>query len=188
MNPERDVGNIPPEPKVNQDIPGDGATLHLREEELVAVKEMRHVGDVQIRTVVEDVPHELQVEAFHEEVEVKHVPVNRVVAEREAPRHEGETLIVPVYEEEVVVTKRLVLREELQIRRIPASETRIFEQTLKRERLEVQDVDQTGLVHERYPDDGQTVRTSTTTTTTTAAGGEPHEGFLENLKRKVMQP
>jgi uncharacterized protein (TIGR02271 family) len=170
------VGNVPP----------DGATLHLREEELVAIKEMRHVGDVQIRTVVEDVPHELQVEAFHEEVEVKHVPVNRVVTEREQPRHEGETLIVPVYEEEVVVTKRLVLREELQIRRIPASETRVFEQTLKRERLEVQDLDQTGLVHERYPDGDDHAAWTSSSGTTTA--GEAHEGFLENLKRKVMQP
>ncbi|MBV8083287.1 MAG: DUF2382 domain-containing protein [Chloroflexi bacterium] len=174
FNREPDVGNIP----------AHGATLHLREEELVAIKEMRHVGDVQIRTVVEDVPHELQVEAFHEEVEVKHVPINRVVAEREAPRHEGETLIVPVYEEEVVVTKRLVLREELQIRRIPTSESRVFEQTLKRERLDIQDVHQTGLVHERYPEGDQTVRT----TTGTRAIGEAHEGFLENLKRRVLQP
>jgi uncharacterized protein (TIGR02271 family) len=163
------------------DIPPEGAKLQLRSEELVATKEMRHAGDVHIRTVLEDVPHQLQVAAFREEVEVNHVPVNRVVAEREEPRHDGETLIVPVYEEEIVVTKRLVLREELHIRRVPESETHVFEQTLRRERLDIQDVDQSGLVHERYPD-GQDDHARPT-------DGEPaQEGFLENLKRKVMQP
>jgi uncharacterized protein (TIGR02271 family) len=142
---------------------------------------MRHVGDVEIRTYSEDVPHELKVDAFREEVEINHVPVNRVVSEREAPRHEGETLIVPIYEEEIVVTKRLVLREELQVRRVQACETHVFEETLKRERIKVEDRDATGMVHECYPDDAKG------STGAQAAGGE-HESFLENLKRKVMQP
>ncbi|MBV9119388.1 MAG: YsnF/AvaK domain-containing protein [Chloroflexi bacterium] len=162
------------------DVPREGATLHLREEELVASKEMRHLGDVQIRTYVEEVPHELKVEAFSEEVEVSHVPVNRVVSEREAPRQDGDLLVVPIYEEEIVVTKRLVLREELHVRRIAACETRVFEETLRRERLKVEDCDATGMVHERYPDD-ESSRDGAST-------GEQHEGFLENLRRKVMQP
>lgn len=49
--------------------------------------------------------------------EVTRVPVNRVVEAAEAPRTEGETLILPVYEERVFVEKRLVLVEELHVTR-----------------------------------------------------------------------
>src|SRR5438128_11977190 len=98
------------------ELPPEGETLQLRREELVAHKEMRHIGDVEIRTEVEQVPGRLEVDAEREDVEVSHVPVNRVVAERERPHEEGDVLVVPVYEEELVVTKRLVLREELHIR------------------------------------------------------------------------
>ena len=154
------------------DLPPEGRTIPLRQEELVAHREMRHVGDVEVRTEVETVPGRIEVEARHEDVEVEHVPVGRVVAAREAPHEEGDVLIVPVYEEQLVVSKRLVLREELHIRRVPATETQVFEDTLRRERLVVEDAGGTGAIHERYPTDEPDRR----------------EGFLENLRRKVMQP
>ena len=49
--------------------------------------------------------------------DVKRVPVNRVVDAPEQPRTEGETLILPVYEEQVIIEKRLVLVEELHVTR-----------------------------------------------------------------------
>ena len=154
------------------DLPPEGRTIKLRQEELVAHKEMRHMGDIEVRTEVEEVPGRIEVEALREEIEVEHVPVGRVVAQREAPYHDGEVLIVPVYEEQLVVSKRLVLREELRMERLPSTELQVFEETLRRERLVVEDADHTGAVHERYPTEDP----------------ERHEGFLENLRRKVMQP
>jgi len=158
----------------SNEVPDEGKTIQLQEERLTAHKEMRHVGDVEIRTEVEEVPGRIEVEAVREEVEVEHVPIGRVVSEREAPRHEGDTLIVPVYEEQLVVTKRLVLKEELHVRRIQETEMRLFEDTLRRERLVIEDSDNAGLFKERYPRDEQEAH--------------QHEGFLENLKRKVMTP
>jgi len=177
----RPVSNAPEDwpdsgaPYTSRDLPDEGRTLQLRREELVAAKEMRHVGDVEIRTEVDHVPGRIEVEALHEDMEVEHVPVGRVVSQREAPREDGDVLVVPVYEEQLVVTKRLVLREELRIRRVPSTETRLFEEDLRRERLVVEDLEGGGLVHERYPSDA-------------TDDGEPHENFFENLKRKVMQP
>ena len=58
-------------------------------------------------------------------VEVERVPVGRTLAEGEAPpqsREEGDTLVVPVFEEVAVVVKRLVLREEVRLRFV-ATET-----------------------------------------------------------------
>jgi len=43
------------------------------------------------------------------------VPVNRVVEGPVAVRYEGDTLIVPLFEEVVVVQKQLVLKEEVHL-------------------------------------------------------------------------
>ena len=48
-----------------------------------------------------------------EQVQVQRVAVNRYVDEAPPVRHEGETMIVPVVREELVVTKHLLLVEEL---------------------------------------------------------------------------
>ena len=156
------------------DLPPEGRTIPLRQEELVAHKEMRHMGDVEVRTEVEEVPGRLEVQALREEVEVEHLPVGRVVAQRDAPHQDGDVLVVPVYEEQLVVSKRLILREELRIKRLPATELQVFEDTLRRERLVVEDAGHTGALRERYPTEG--------------AEGERRESFFENLRRKVMQP
>ena len=53
--------------------------------------------------------------AVAEEVEVERVPVNRLVEGPVAVRQEGDTTIVPLVEEILVVEKRLMLKEELRI-------------------------------------------------------------------------
>ncbi len=150
--------------------------LELREEELVAHKEMREVGEARVRTVVEEVPGRLVVEAYREEVEVEHVPVGEVVRERVQPWEEGNVLVVPVYEEQIVAVKRLVLREQLRIRRVANTRHQLFEETLRRERIAVEDPNNTGLVHEQYPADAD------------RAEEEHHEGgLLGTLVRKALQ-
>ena len=52
---------------------------------------------------------------IREEFEITRVPVNTVVAEAVPPREEGDTLIVPIFEEVLVTEKRLLLREEVHI-------------------------------------------------------------------------
>jgi uncharacterized protein (TIGR02271 family) len=147
-------------PAANRELGPDERTIELREEQLVAHKELRELGEVEIRTEVEDVPGRLEVEAYREEVEIEHVPVNRIVSERVDPWEENGVLIVPVYEEQLVVTKRLVLREHLRVRRFSTVEHQLFEDTLRRDRVVVEDPNDTGLVHERYPADDQDNPTS----------------------------
>ena len=125
--------------------------VELREERLIAHKEMRELGEVVVRTHVDEVPGRLEVDAVREEVEVDHLPVGEVVSERVRPWEEDGALIVPVYEEQLVLVKRLVLREKIRIRRVETHERRLFEETLKKERLVVQDETGANLVHERYP-------------------------------------
>ena len=128
-------------------------TLELREEQLVARKELREVGEITVRTVIEEVPGRLEVEAQREEVEIEHVPMGQVVAERVGPYEEDGVLVVPIYEEQLVVVKRLMLKEHLRVRRVATTEHQLFEDTLRRDRLVVEDPNNTRLVHEQYATD-----------------------------------
>jgi uncharacterized protein (TIGR02271 family) len=154
--------------------------IELREEQLVAEKELVDLGEIVIRTAVDEVPGRIEVEAIREEAEVEHVPVGQVVTERVDPWEEDGVLVIPLYEEQLVVVKRLYLREQLRIRRIGTTARQVFEDTLRQERLVIEDAQATGLVHEVFPrdeaDDGNEHR-------------EPHErpGFLQNVVRKAFE-
>ncbi|HEV7663894.1 MAG TPA: DUF2382 domain-containing protein [Chloroflexota bacterium] len=162
--------------------------LELREEELLVHREMRDLGVAHIRTHIEEVPARIEVDAFSEEVEVEHVPVGEVVSERGEPYQEGDTLVVPVYEEQLVVTKRLLLREQLRIRRVRTTQRQLFEDTLRRERADIDDPSNTGLVHERYPDGTpEGVRMTDGHHDDQDVEHDREEGGLVNLVRRALQ-
>ena len=154
--------------------PPDEQTLELREEELVVQRKMRDVGEARIRTRIEEVPARLEVEATAEEVEVEHVPIGQVVSKRVEPYQDGDVLVVPIYEEQLVVTKRLLLREELRIRRVATTQRQLFEDTLKKETVDVEDAAQTGMVHEQFPTDDDD-------------GDRHHAGGLVDRFRRALQ-
>jgi uncharacterized protein (TIGR02271 family) len=76
-----------------------------------------------------------------QDLSVERVPVGRVVLEAPQTRQEGDTLIVPILEEVLVVEKRLVLKEELHIRKQSSERT---EQKTVRLRSEQVEIEQTG--------------------------------------------
>lgn len=177
------------EVEVEDRLEGGERTIQLREEELVAHKDLRDLGEVVVRTEVQEFPGRLEVDALREEVQVEHVPVGQVVRERQAPWEEGDTLMVPVYEEQLVVVKRLVHKENLHIRRVATTERVLFEDTLRRDHLIVEDPDNTGLVREQFDegdegaDDGRPARDR-------GGAREEHRdegGVLGSLVRKVLQ-
>jgi uncharacterized protein (TIGR02271 family) len=165
--------------------PQQERTIELKEEELVAHKEMRELGDVVVRTEVEDLPRRLEVEAFREEVEVEHVPIGQVVHERVAPWEQDDVLVVPVYEEQIVVTKRLLLREQLRVRRVGTTETQLFEDTVRHERVVIDDPKGSGLVRERFPVDEQDKREAAYGQRGTP--GRERGGFWERLGSKLLR-
>ena len=158
-------------------------TLELREERLVAHKDLREVGEIEIRTEVDETPGRLEVDAYREEVTIEHVPVGEAVSERDEPWEEDGVLIVPIYEEQLVVSKRLILRERMHIRRVATTERQLFQDTLRRERLVVDDPAGTGLVHELYPTDDS----SETHPTEAEQDAEERPGFLGSIVRKALE-
>jgi uncharacterized protein (TIGR02271 family) len=108
--------------------------LPLVEEELRVEKRSLVTGKVRVRSVVEHVEEIARASLEDEQVEVTRVPIEREVQERPVVRQEGDVLIVPLLEEIMVVEKRLVLREELHIRRRVTREDVEVPMTLRRER------------------------------------------------------
>jgi len=161
--------------------------LELREERLVANKELREVGEVVVRTEIETVPSRLEVDAFREEVEVEHEPVGQAVSSRTETWEEDGELIVPIYEEQLVVTKRLILRERLHVRRIGTNENQVFEDTVRREHVVIDDSQQTRLVHEVYPTDEPSSAADSESRSDSRADHQGEGGFLSKLVSRALE-
>jgi uncharacterized protein (TIGR02271 family) len=112
--------------------------MPLAEEELVAEKTSRQVGEVRVRKEVHTEERQVTVPVTREEVVVERVPVAPGEARAdEATFTEGE-INVPVHEEEVELRKRPVVREEVRVSRTPVEEQRVASATVRREEAEVQ--------------------------------------------------
>ena len=103
--------------------------LGTRVEELGAVRAHKEVGTERVE---ETVPRE-----------VEHVDDLERVPPRDEDSGEVETLpdgsiSIPVFEEELVVTKRLVVRERVVVRKRTEVEERRVEAELRKERIEVE--------------------------------------------------
>ena len=137
----------PPAPRTD---PDESRRLELREERLEARTSVEEAGRIGIGKEVETVPRRLDAESFHEEAIVEHVPVGRVVEQRQPARDEAGTYVIPIYEEQLVLVKRLVLKEEIRVRRQRVTERHRYDETVERERLVIDDPERTGRVRERY--------------------------------------
>ncbi len=78
-------------------------------------KETVETGRVVVRKTVQTETQTIDVTLREEQVQVQRVAVNRYVDEAPPVRYEGDVMILPVLREEVVVTKRLLLVEELRV-------------------------------------------------------------------------
>jgi stress response protein YsnF len=97
-------------------------TIPALEERFSLDKREVVAGRVRVHIRNETSQQRLQAELRSEAVDIERVAINRELAIGEpvpAPREEedGKILIIPVLEEVLVVEKRLVLREELRLRR-----------------------------------------------------------------------
>jgi uncharacterized protein (TIGR02271 family) len=84
-------------------------------ERLDVQKRVVEGGGVRIRKTVREREEIVDEPLMREEVQVKRVPVGRVVDGPVPVRHVGNTMIVSLLEEVLVVEKRLMLKEELHI-------------------------------------------------------------------------
>ena len=94
----------------------------LHAEEFTVAKRRLVTGRAQISTVShqrEELAEEL---LARERVEIERTPIGKPLERAPTVREEGDTLIIPVVEEVLVVERRLVLKEEIRIRRVRETE------------------------------------------------------------------
>lgn len=96
-------------------------TLPVVEEQL-HVEKLRRDHPVRVVKRVHEREEQVDIPLLRQDVAVERVRVGRVVDGPVPVRHEGDTMIIPLLEEVLVVEKRLVLREELHVR-VQRSET-----------------------------------------------------------------
>lgn len=115
----------------------------VREEELVAERHRTQAGEVVIDKDVVTEQAELDVPVTRDEVEVTRRAVDRAATGDEAATMEGDTIRVPVMAEEVDVTTRQRVVEEIEISKRPVSETEHVTGQVRRETVEVEGDDYT---------------------------------------------
>lgn len=121
------------------------------EEELRIGKREVEAGEVVVNKSVETEHVSTPVERRVERVRVERRPVTGATASMEASIQDGE-IRIPIVEEEVVVEKRPVVKEEILLTRDVESETEVVESELRKERVDVHEEGRTGRV--RSPDKG----------------------------------
>jgi len=87
------------------------------EEHLVVRKGERETGRVRVVRRVETREEVVDEPGWRERVEVEHVPVGQYVTEVVPIREEEGVTVIPVYEEVLVVERRLLLKEEVRLRK-----------------------------------------------------------------------
>jgi len=140
MDPTRQA----PERAEQQRPPGTTEPVEREREVIPVVREEVHI-DKHVRetgrVTVHVEPHEkiqvVDVPLAEQDVHVERVAVNRQVDAPSPPRQEGDVTIVPVYEEILVVQKRLVLKEEIRITRRQATCHEFREVTTRSEEAKV---------------------------------------------------
>jgi uncharacterized protein (TIGR02271 family) len=95
-------------------------TFPVHQETLHIEKRIADTGrGVRVHKTVTEHEHIVDEPLLHDELEVEHIVIGALVAETNPPRmrYEGDTLVVPVLEEVLVVQKQLRLKEEVRITR-----------------------------------------------------------------------
>ncbi len=99
-------------------------------------KEVVERGNVKITKIVNEQQVPVNLPLLQEEHDIQRVPVNQFVETPPPPiRHEGNTMIIPILQEVLVVEKRLMVVEELHITKQQVTTQEVQHVTLKKEEI-----------------------------------------------------
>lgn len=119
----------------------DTLRIPLAEEKADVEIEPKLTGRVRVQTHTHVVEDRVRATLERGDVEVNRVTIDQVVDTVPEVRVEGDLTIVPVLEEVLVVEKRLVLKEELHIRRTRSTETIDVPVSLRKQEAVVERID-----------------------------------------------
>ena len=110
----------------------------LAEERLVVDRRVVETGTVRLRKVVQEYETKLDEVLAVRNFEVERIVLNQPVETAPGVRQEGDTTVYPLVEERLVVTRQLVLKEELRVTKRDTERRDERPVTLRRETIEVE--------------------------------------------------
>lgn len=132
------------EQPISQRATATPIVLPVVEETLNVEKRQVATGGIRVRKLVREHSEVVEEPLFQESVDVERVPRDEWVQEGVSlqPRQEGDTLIIPVVEEVIVLQKRLRLVEEIRITKRSQTSVQPQSVTLRREEVVVEPLQQ----------------------------------------------
>ena len=116
----------------------DHIIIPVIQEQIVIDKEVVETGKVRVRKTVSEETASLNIPLIQESYDVQRVPLQQVLDTPPAVRYEGETIVVPVMREIVIVEKKYELIEEVRLTKRTTSIPHIQEITLLKEHVQVE--------------------------------------------------
>lgn len=120
---------------------GEGMVIPVIREEVKVTRRAVERGGVRVHKRIEEREEVVEQPTYREEVTVERVALGQPIDQAIGSRQEGDTLIIPVLEEMLVVEKRLVLKEEIRITKRRFDETEQARILLREERIEIENID-----------------------------------------------
>jgi uncharacterized protein (TIGR02271 family) len=116
-------------------------TIPVIEEQVLVEKQVVESGTVRITKVVREQQVPVAIPLVQEEHDIQRVPINEYVETPPPPiRYEGDTMIIPVVQEVLVVQKRLLLVEELHVTKNLVHKQDTQQVTLRKEEVIVEHI------------------------------------------------
>jgi len=102
-------------------VPGE-TIIPLLAEEVEVTKETVETGRVQVARVTHQRERLIDELLNHQTAEVERVRIGQHVDTMPAVREEGDTIVIPIVEEVLVIERRLFLKEEVRVHRVGSTE------------------------------------------------------------------
>ena len=130
------ISGVPDEPNTAKPKAGETIVMPLAVEDVVMSKQVRRTL-VRASRTTSNRSEAVEVDLKQEQLVIERVPVGRVVDAVPPVRQEGDVTIMSVVEEELVVVRRLVLKEEVHIRRVQTTVSHAETVTLRQQHVSV---------------------------------------------------
>jgi uncharacterized protein (TIGR02271 family) len=107
------------------------SVIRLAAETLNVDKRVVETGRVRVRRTTTERLERVKIPLAIETVEIRRVPIGKPIKRKPRVRETANEIIIPVVEEVVVFERRLVLKEELHVRKVRSVEKHVEEVTLR---------------------------------------------------------
>jgi stress response protein YsnF len=124
---------MPPTTTSDNGVPA----IRLLAEDLVVSKRNVAGDTVRVETVTHTRDHHIDEILTNTRVEVERIPIGRPITTVPPVREEGDTTILSVVEEVIVIERRLILKEEVHIRRVHVAERHHETVVLREQSVEI---------------------------------------------------